>query len=176
MARSAIITTKRLRLRNWQLSDVASYNKHCNTAAVMEYLGGVVPSRSVRAEVRWYQWHQERYGFTYWALERKRDNMLLGFSGIIVVPDPDSPLRGKLEIGWRMRADQWRRGYSYEAVEAVIEWAEWERPGDTLYARVHKHNAASQALARKLGMRRARALEAKQRPFDRELFVFRLNL
>jgi RimJ/RimL family protein N-acetyltransferase len=176
MRRSAIITTKRLRLRNWQLGDVASYNAHCNTAAVMEYLGGVVPSRSVRAEVRWYQSHQERYGFTYWALERKRDNMLLGFSGIIVVPDPDSPLRGKLEIGWRMRADQWRRGYSYEAAAALIEWAEWERPGETLYARIHGHNAASQALARKLGMRRARALEARQRGADKELWMFKLPL
>jgi RimJ/RimL family protein N-acetyltransferase len=176
MRRSAIITTKRLRLRNWQPSDVASYRKHCNTAAVMEYLGGVVPPRSVRAEVRWYQWHQAKHGFTYWALERKRDNALLGFSGIIVVPEADSPLRGTLEIGWRMRADMWRREYSYEAAAAVVEWAGWELAGQTLYARVHKHNVASQALARKLGMRRARALEAQQAKIDTDLLVFKLRL
>jgi len=173
---SAIITTKRLRLRNWLASDVASYRKHCNTAAVMEYLGGAVPPRSVRAEVMRYQWHQAKYGFTYWAVERKRDNALLGFSGIIVVPEAGSPLRGKLEIGWRIRADKWRRGYAYEASAAVIEWAGWEHPEEPLYARIHKDNAASQALARKLGMRRARALEAMQAKVDAELLVFKLTL
>lgn len=173
MRRPAIITTKRLRLRNWQLNDVASYRKHCNTAAVMEYLGGVVPPRSVRAEVLWYQWHQAKYGFTYWVVERKRDNMLLGFCGIIILPEASSPLYGKLEIGWRIRADKWRRGYAYEASAAVIDWAGWELAGETLYARIHRDNAASQALARKLGMRRLRAAEARQRGEDRLLLVFR---
>lgn len=174
MRRPAIITTKRLRLRNWQLSDIASYRKYCNTAVVMEYLGGVVPPRNVRAEVLWYRWHQAKYGFTYWVVERRRDNVLLGFCGIIILPEASSPLYGKPEIGWRIRADKWRRRYAYEAAAAVVEWAEWELPHKTLYARIHERNAASQGLARKLGMRRARAIEARQRGHDTGLFVFKL--
>lgn len=57
-----------------------------------------------------------------------------------------------------------------------MDWAEWERPGEVLFARIQKHNEASQALARKLDMHRARALEARQRKDDMELFIFKLSL
>ena len=176
MDRAAVITTRRLRLRVWRSNDVEPYHEHCNTEAVMEYLDGPSTKRELRAEVRWYQRHQARHGFTFWVVERKRDRALLGFCGIIRIWDRQSPLDGKLEIGWRIRADCWRRGYAHEAAEAVVDWAEWELPGDTLYARIHKHNQASQGLARKLGMRRARAIEAQQSADERALWVFRQRL
>lgn len=49
-----ILTTRRLRLRTWLASDIASYHRHCNTEEVMHFLGGVVPLRDVRDEVRWF--------------------------------------------------------------------------------------------------------------------------
>lgn len=138
----------------------------------MEFLDGVSTKREVRREVRWYQQHQERYGHTFWVVERKSDKALLGFCGIIRVWERTSPLDGELEIGWRIRADKWRRGYAYEAAAAVIDWAEWELSGERLYARVHKANIASQNLARKLGMRRARLLEARLRKCEENLWLF----
>ena len=36
---------------------------------------------------------------------------------------PDSILEGKLEVGWRIRADKWRRGYGFEATAPVMAWA-----------------------------------------------------
>lgn len=174
MVRSAVITTRRLRLRKWLMSDVEAYHQHCNTDAVMKYLDGTSTKREVRREVRWYQQHEARHGHTFWLAERKSDNALLGFCGIIRVWERESPLDGKLEIGWRIRADQWRRGYAYEAALAVVDWAEWELPGDWLYARIHRDNIASQGLARKLDMRRARVMGAQQARVDPALFVFRL--
>ncbi len=176
MDNTTILTTRRLRLRTWLTSDVAAYYRYCNTPDVMTYLGGKVPLRSVRYEVRWYIQDHARHGHTFWVIERRRDHGLLGFAGIIRVAEADSPLDGKLEIGWRVRADMWRRGYAQEAAEAVIDWAEWELPGDWLYARIHKDNQASQGLARKLGMRRARKMEARQATVDEELLVFRIRI
>lgn len=176
MPRGTIITTRRLKLRTWRMSDVDDYHKHINTEAVMAYLDGVMSKRDVKREVRWLQRHHAEYGHTFWAVERKRDRRLLGFCGAIRVREPDTPVAGKLEIGWRLRADAWRRGYGTEAAEAVIDWLEWERPGELLVARVHCDNAASQALARKVAMRRARAIEARLSATERELLVFRLRL
>lgn len=176
MARSTVITTRRLRLRHWRTTDVEAYHGHCNTEAVMEYLDGVSTKRDVRREVRWYQQHQARHGHTFWVVERKSDKALLGFCGIIRVWERKSPLDGKLELGWRIRADKWRRGYAYEAATAVIDWAEWELTGERLYARIHRDNVPSQGLARKLGMRRARAVEARRSPVERDLFVFRIGV
>lgn len=141
----------------------------------MKYLGGVAAKDDVRREVRWYQRHQTQHGHTFWVMERKRDKAFLGFCGIIRLGEQERPLAGELEIGWRVRDDMWRRGYGYEAAHAVVDWCELELHG-TLYARVHRANAASQELARKLGMRRARAIEARQSRRDSELFIFRSRL
>lgn len=176
MTRSTILTTRRLRLRNWLLADVEAFHEHCNTEEVMQYLDGRSSKREIRLEVAWYQQHQSQHGHTFWVVERKWDNALLGFCGIIRVWERQSPLDGKLEIGWRIRADKWRRGYAFEAATAVIDWAEWELPGETLYARIHKENMASQGLAQKLEMRRARAIEGQLSDAENALIVFRLKL
>ena len=174
--RGTIISTRRLNLRTWRMSDVASYHRHCNTQAVMTYLGGVVSQSAVKHEVRWFKRDQARNSHTFWAMERKRNKALLGFCGIIRVRERDTPVAGKLEIGWRLRADAWGHGYASEAAEAVIDWAEWELPDELLLARIHQYNDASQALARRVGMRRARAIEARLTDHDAEHYVFRLRL
>lgn len=176
MTRSTILTTRRLRVRNWLPNDVEAFHRHCNTEEVMEYLDGPSTKREIRREVAWYQQHQARCGHTFWVVERKWDKALLGFCGIIRVWERQSPLDGKLEIGWRIRADKWRRGYAFEAATAVIDWAEWELPGETLYARIHNQNSASQGLARKLGLRRSRGIEARQPARDRVLLVYHTRL
>ena len=172
MTTTTVLTTRRLRLRAWRAADAAAFNVHCNTDAVMEYLGGVVSRAQLRREVEWYIADHKRHGHTFWVIERKRDKAFIGFSGIIRVPERGGPLWGKLEIGWRVRADKWRHGYAYEAARAVVEWAEWEAAEPMLYARIDRGNAASQGLARKLGMHRARALEARQRGEDKCLLIF----
>lgn len=158
------------------MNDIDDYDEHINTEAVMAYLGGVMSKRDVKRELRWLQRQQAEDGHTFWAVERKRDKRLLGFCGAVRVHEHYTPVRGLLEIGWRLRADAWQRGYGTEAAEAVVDWLERERPGELLVARVHRDNAASQSLARKLGMRRARAIEARLSAAERELVVFRLRL
>ena len=172
MTVTTVLRTRRLRLRTWRAADAAAFDTHCNTDAVMEFLGGVVSRSQVLREVQWYMADQKRHGHTFWVIERKRDKAFIGFCGIIRVPERSSPLWGKLEIGWRVRADKWRHGYAHEAAQAVLEWAEWEASERMLYARIDQANAASQGLARKLGMHRARALESKQRGEDKCLFIF----
>lgn len=167
-----ILTTRRLRIRNWLPTDVEAYHNSCNTEEVMEYLDGPGTKREVRREVAWYQQHQARHGHTFWVVERKWDRALLGFCGIIRVWERESPLNGELEIGWRIRADKWRHGYAFEAAAAVIDWAEWEFPGDVLYARIHQNNLASQGLASKLKMRRKWAREAQLGKDERDLRVY----
>jgi RimJ/RimL family protein N-acetyltransferase len=173
MSKGTVFTTRRLRLRTWRGSDVAPYSKHCNTDKVMENLGGVMTLKHVRAEVQWFQRHQDRYGHTFWVVERKRDRAFLGFCGIITITDRESPLRELHEIGWRIRADMWRRGYAFEAASAVMDWADDRLKGEHLVARINKRNVASQALASKLWMRRQRKLERAQARIDATLAVFR---
>jgi RimJ/RimL family protein N-acetyltransferase len=158
MRTKTILTTRRLRLRTWRHSDAQAYHRHCNTADVMEHLGGVMTPRQLKLEVRWFMRHQERHGITFWVVERKRDRAFLGFCGLIRVSETSSTVLGKLEIGWRIRSDMWRCGYAYEAAQAALKYGQ-DHYTERIISRVVPSNAASRGLMLKLGMKRLPELD-----------------
>lgn len=106
-------------------------------------------------------------------IERKRDKALLGFCGLIRIPEPDSPMHGSIEIGWRIRQDMWRRGYAFEAASAVLDWGEQKFANQHIVSRIDKDNVASRNLARKLFMRRDAKREKAHAKIDDQLTVFK---
>lgn len=159
MNTQVVIATGRLRLRTWRRGDWKIFDSKLNTDAVLKFLGGQVSPRSVRQEIDWNRRHFARCGFGFLAIERKSDGKFAGFCGLIRVGEVASPIRGQLEIGWRISEGMWRCGYAFEAAQAVLDWAGTELPGQTVYARINVHNEASTALARKLGMKRLRGAD-----------------
>lgn len=168
MGSRTILTTQRLRLRQWRRSDLQPYARHCNTDAVMEWLGGVMTPRQVRQDYDYFQRQQRRNGFTFWVMERKSDKALLGFCGLVRVTERSSTVLGEVEIGWRVRSDMWRRSYAFEAAHAVLRYAFADLGIETVVSRAADGNAASKALMRKLGMQRAPGLDYVY-PSDRTL-------
>lgn len=60
---------------------------------------------------------------------------------------------GDVEVGWGVNPDRRRRGYAFEAASAVMHWAA-RQPGVRQFSATIPHdNVASQAVARKLGMK-----------------------
>lgn len=153
-----IIETERLALRNWLRSDAMAFDRHCNTASVMHWLGGVQSNDQLMEDVEWFIENQERDGFTFWVMERKEDHEFLGFCGLIRVSDEDSPICGQLEVGWRLREDQWRNGYAHEAAAKVLKYAFKQLKADEVFSRVSPGNQPSRKLMEKLGLRRRRIL------------------
>ena len=84
----------------------------------MRWLGGVQTKGSCDRS-RLLRAMEKREGFTFWVVERRRDNAFLGFVGIIRIEEEDCPFAGEVEIGWRLRQSVWRRGYGFEAAAAV---------------------------------------------------------
>jgi len=58
------------------------------------------------------------------------------------------------EIGWTISKSFWRRGYGTESTNALIEYAFSVVKAHRLYAQIDTENAASIALAEKLGFSR----------------------
>lgn len=159
MLARTILTTRRLRLRQWRRADIKLYARHCNTPEVMEWLGGVMTPRQVLLDYEYFQRQQRRNGFTFWVLERKSDKAFLGFCGLVRITERSSGLFGELEIGWRVRADKWRRGYAHEAAISVFELAFSTLEVPMLVSRVAVCNERSEALMQKLGMRHRPSLD-----------------
>ncbi|QPQ55376.1 GNAT family N-acetyltransferase [Allosphingosinicella flava] len=154
-----VIETDRLILRNWRDGDAESFDRHCNNANVMRWLGGV-QSRTVYDEVaaRLTRWQEER-GFTFWVVERKADAAFLGFCGIKIADGMDSSVTGCPEIGWRLREDAWGQGYAREAASAALAFAFGPLGAQKVVALTVNGNEASWGLMLRLGMTRRADLD-----------------
>lgn len=175
MGTQVVISTRRLRLRTWRHGDWKTFDAALNTDAVMQWLGGCVGPRLIRREVAWNMRHYARYGFCFFPAERKRDRVFVGFCGLIRVGEVASPIRGELEIGWRIAQPMWRRGYALEAASAVLDWAVTKLPDQTVYARINVHNEASTALALKLGMHRLKGADHTHPADGMRLAIYAIN-
>jgi len=152
---AAIIETQRLLLRNWRDEDFDAFVSSTNTPAVMRWLGGVKEPDALRERVtaHFTTWQEER-GFTFWAVERKQDKVLLGFCGLKIAEDPGSPVEGDYEVGWRFREDAWGQGYAKEAAIASLNFAFDRLVAERVVALTVEGNAPSWGLMERLGMTR----------------------
>ena len=155
-----VIETPRLRLRNWREEDFEPFVRHTNTEAVMRWLGGVRPPDEHREmfRSRVMRWQEER-GFTFWVVERRSDEALLGFCGLKLASDEGSPVEGELEIGWRLREDAWGQGYAKEAASASLDFAFDRLEAPHVVALTVAENEASWRLMERLGMTRRSDLD-----------------
>ena len=154
-----VIETARLRLRDWSEADKAPFHLHCNTPAVMRWLGGVRPREQYDEIVDRLAGWQAAHGHTFWAVERRQDGALLGFCGLKIADGASERLRGELEIGWRLREDAWGQGYAREAASASLEHGFGALGASRVIALTVDGNAASKGLMLRLGMRRRRDLD-----------------
>lgn len=155
MSERVAAETPRLKLRDWREADVAPFVRHTNTPAVMRWLGGVLPEAEAAARIRdrLMRWQTER-GFTFWAVERKADEELLGFCGIKLADDPGTGFAGTHEIGWRLREDAWGQGYAREAAAASLDVAFTRIGAPRVVSLTVIGNAPSWRLMERLGMTR----------------------
>jgi len=150
-----ILETPRLVLRAWREEDIEPYIRHLNVEPVMRWLGGLRTAEQHEAVVRerFMAWQEER-GFTFWAVERRSDGELLGFCGLKIADDPESPVEGEYEVGWRFREDSWGRGYAKEAATASLDFAFDRLAAERVVALTVEGNRPSWGLMIRLGMTR----------------------
>ena len=154
-----MIETERLILRDWHAGDADAFDRHTNTPAVMRWLGGVKTPEEIRAVAdRLARWQAER-GFTLWVVERKEDGAFLGFCGLKIADDPNGPVQGEIEIGWRFREDCWGKGYAKEAASASLDHAFDVLKAERVVAITFNQNEGSWGLMKRLGMRRRADLD-----------------
>jgi len=147
------IETERLILRQWRASDVAA-----NTAM----LGDPLSARFITADRRpvtepmsgWRNaaimaGHWVLHGFGMFVVEEKATGAFVGRVGPF-----HPPVWPGLEVGWGVAAPFRGKGYAVEAARAAIDWSFATFEVDRIVHCIDAENAASQAVARRLGARR----------------------
>lgn len=112
--------TQRLLLRQWLPADRAPFADLNADPEVMRYF----PSRLSRKESDAMADHCEALiearGWGFWAVERKVDAAFIGCVGLHS-PTAELPFQPCVEIGWRLAASAWGKGYATEAARAALE-------------------------------------------------------
>jgi RimJ/RimL family protein N-acetyltransferase len=113
------LKTQRLFLRRWRAADVAPFAAMNADPRVMEHFPALLTLEESAARVAGIEAHFEEHGFGLWAVEVPGVTAFAGFVGI-VVPRFEAHFTPCVEIGWRLAAEFWGRGYATEAARAAL--------------------------------------------------------
>jgi RimJ/RimL family protein N-acetyltransferase len=117
-------------------------------------------TRPEEAEELYRRWDKqwEQHGYGYWVVRRQDCAERVGFCGV-----KPMELHGErvLNLFYRFAPGAWGQGFAGEAATAVTTWASHYVPELPLIARVRPANVASQRVAVRAGLHRARHLDTE---------------
>ena len=148
------LTTPRLRLRRWRASDELPMAEINADPEVTRYLNRPVDPAASRMFLVDAEAHWDRHRCGIYAVETlggPRRGVLLGFVGL-AFPGYLPAFAHRLELGWRLRREDWGRGYATEAASAVRDHAVEALGVHDLVSIIHPENERSRRVAAKLGM------------------------
>lgn len=146
-----VIATDRLLLRQWQDSDYTPFARLNADPAVMEFFPAPL-SRSesdalavrIRGEIT-------NNGWGLWAVEINNRAPFIGFVGLRWVTPP-VPIAPCTEIGWRLSAEHWGKGYASEAALAALRFAFTTLELNEVVSFTATTNIRSQKVMERIGM------------------------
>lgn len=116
------LETDRLRLRAWRDDDLPAFAALNADPQVMRYFPAPLSSAQSDALADKIRLFMQQHGWGLWALEVKSGAPFIGFVGL-AIPADDLPCSPCVEIGWRLAAAHWGKGYASEAAEAALHYA-----------------------------------------------------
>jgi shikimate kinase/RimJ/RimL family protein N-acetyltransferase len=154
-----VLETERLLLRRLTESDVDSLVELDSDPRVMRFLTGgkPTPRAQIQNELlpKLLKDYDRAPGLGRWAAIEKATGEFLGWLAL----DPPEASTGKeAELGYRLRADAWGKGYATEGSRALIHRAFTELNLDRVWAETMAINTPSRRVLERVGLRHVRTV------------------
>ena len=148
-----VIHTPRLVLRTWRPSDAAALFAMNQDPRVIEHLPGPMSMEQVASFMATQNALYDRTGSCYLAATLAEDRTLIGFVGLKrhALGLPCAPCT---DIGWRLGAGYWGKGYAREAAAACLRHGFERLELEEIVSFTVPQNLRSRRLMESLGMRR----------------------
>ena len=154
MSEAFEIRTARLRIRSWRDEDIEPHAAMNADPRVMEFFPSVLPREESAAAIARARERIAERGFSFWPVEVVGGAPFIGMAGLSI-PSFQAPFMPAVEIGWRLIADHWGKGYATEAARGVLAHG-FDRLGlPEIVAFTTVANVRSRRVMEKLGMRHA---------------------
>lgn len=145
------LRTQRLHLRRWRPADSVPFAAMNADPRVMEHFPALLSREESDARITRMEAHFQQHGFGLWAVEIEGVAPFAGFVGLSI-PTFEAPFMPAVEIGWRLAAEQWGRGYATEGAQAVLAYG-FETLGlAEIVSYTVPNNVRSRRVMEKLGM------------------------
>jgi ribosomal-protein-alanine N-acetyltransferase len=147
------LRTERLLLRRWRPEDVGPFAAMNLDPVVMEHFPSMPTPRQTAEFVGRIEHEFEERGFGLWAVEVPGSASFIGFVGLHEVAF-DAHFTPAVEVGWRLAAAHWHRGYASEAARAAAAHG-FETAGlAEIISMTTPSNTRSQRVMERIGMTR----------------------
>ncbi|HXH61970.1 MAG TPA: GNAT family N-acetyltransferase [Fimbriimonadaceae bacterium] len=145
------IETERLLLRRWREEDLDPFRRMNADPVVMEHFPAPLTAEQSDVFVEKIARHFEEHGYGLWAVEVKGGAPFIGYVGLWT-QSFEAPFTPCVEVGWRLAADHWGRGYATEGGRASIDLGFHHAALDEIVSMTAVENARSIRVMQRLGM------------------------
>jgi RimJ/RimL family protein N-acetyltransferase len=148
------LRTERLWLRRWLPDDRGPFARMNADPRVMEFFMAPLARGESDALADRIEAHFQQHGFGLWAVEVPGVTPFAGFVGLCI-PSFEAPFTPCVEIGWRLAADHWNRGYATEGARAALEFGFRSLQLEEIVSFTTPTNVRSWRVMEKIGMTRS---------------------
>lgn len=145
------LVTERLLLRRWRTTDRPLFAAMNADPRVMEFFPKLLTREESDATADRIEAHFEQHGFGLWAVEVTGITSFAGFVGL-AHPRFDASFTPCVEIGWRLAAEHWGRGYATEGARAALEFGFADAELAEILSFTVPDNVRSRRVMEKIGM------------------------
>ncbi len=163
-----MLETERLILRQWKENDYRPFIHMGLDPEVMQYFPNLLtPEESIHFIKQTTNIIEEN-NWGLWAVELKENHEFIGFIGLINQPTQFdfSPC---IEISWRLAKAFWGKGYAREGAQIVLEYAFNTLNLNKVVSFTATINQPSEAVMKKLGMRKVKIFNHPKLPTKHHL-------
>jgi ribosomal-protein-alanine N-acetyltransferase len=146
-----VFETARLTLRNWKQSDTAPFAAMNPDPKVMEFYPDIMTAQETQDMIDRIDAHFDAHGFGLWATELKATGEFIGYIGTKVF-EGKTPFAPCIEIGWRIAAAHWGKGYAPEGARKILEQMRAVCDPDQILSFTATINTKSRKVMEKIGM------------------------
>lgn len=154
MKAQVFLETERLTLRRFTADDVENLVELDSDPDVMRYINGgrPTPRDEIENDVlpAFLAYYERDDGYGFWAAVEKSTGRFVGWFHLR--PAQDAP-PGEVELGYRLRASAWGKGYATEGSRALVDKGFAELGVERVFATTMTVNVASRRVVEKAGLR-----------------------
>lgn len=148
-----VIITERLGLRHWQEADFSPFAAMNKDEDVMRYFPSTLSDEETKAMVARIEIQFQKHGFGLFALEKRSTAGFIGYTGFML-PRFQSFFTPCVEIGWRIKKEEWNKGYATEAATACLRYGFRTLGFADVYSFTAAINHSSEKVMQKIGMKK----------------------